>query len=288
VPVTGILTLDRKQKIIRFIGKWAPQTPEKELKKLTLPKIKRMHFLIFLLAFCIVATPFRARLRSFFVSILQILRGKKTISQRVNQYKHEVDSRLVPVFQKAGIDYPPEKVILVGLKHEKMLEVWASNGSNDYKRIKSYPILAASGTIGPKLREGDAQVPEGIYHVESLNPNSLYHLALRLDYPNEFDREMARLDGREHIGSDIMIHGKECSIGCLAMGDAAAEDLFVLAALVGIENISVIVSPVDFRSRDLPAGIRRATPEWTLVLYDQIKGAMTQMQGESRVKMLDE
>jgi hypothetical protein len=37
-------------------------------------------------------------------------------------------------------------------------------------------------------------------------------------------------DGRKNLGSNIMIHGKNCSVGCLAMGDEAAEELFVLAA----------------------------------------------------------
>lgn len=75
--------------------------------------------------------------------------------------------------------------------------------------IKSYPILAASGSIGPKLRESDMQVPEGVYQIESLNPNSQFHLSLRVNYPNEFDREQARIDGRAQLGGDIMIHGSQ-------------------------------------------------------------------------------
>ena len=69
-----------------------------------------------------------------------------------------------------------------------------------------YPILAASGVLGPKLREGDKQVPEGIYGAEALNPNSKFHLSIRLNYPNTFDRRMAQSDGRTQLGGDIMIH----------------------------------------------------------------------------------
>ena len=127
-----------------------------------------------------------------------------------------------------------------------------------------------SGKLGPKLKEGDRQVPEGIYELESLNPNSLYHLALRVSYPNTDDIRRGEMDGRPNLGSDIMIHGKNCSIGCLAMGDKAAEDLFVLAAQTGMENVTIILSPVDFRVRDLPSDMP-AMPAWTQDLYETIR-----------------
>ena len=72
-------------------------------------------------------------------------------------------------------------------------------------RLARYPIRAASGALGPKLREGDRQVPEGVYDIESLNPNSRFHVALRVGYPNAFDRQMAGREGRTALGGDIMI-----------------------------------------------------------------------------------
>jgi len=120
------------------------------------------------------------------------------------------------------------------------------------------------------LREGDQQVPEGIYSIESLNPNSSYHLSLRVNYPNVFDREQAAREGRTNLGGDIMIHGGAVSVGCLAMGDEAAEDLFVLAADTGLTNITVILSPVDFRKgQRVPQ--TGAVPPWTASLYQTIQ-----------------
>jgi murein L,D-transpeptidase YafK len=116
------------------------------------------------------------------------------------------------------------------------------------------------------LRKGDGQVPEGIYRIESLNPNSRYHLSLRVSYPNEFDRARAKREQRTNPGGDIMIHGGAASIGCLAMGDEAAEELFVLAALTGIRNITVVLSPVDFRKRDVSS-----PPAGTEALYAEIR-----------------
>jgi murein L,D-transpeptidase YafK len=120
------------------------------------------------------------------------------------------------------------------------------------------------------------QVPEGLYRIESLNPNSMFYLALRVDYPNQFDKAKAKRDGRKNLGSDIMIHGKNGSIGCLAMGDQAAEELFILAAETGIDNISVILSPVDFWKRDLPLQMPEV-PEWIDQLYTSIKTELTKL-----------
>ena len=148
--------------------------------------------------------------------------------------------------------------------------------------IKSYPILGASGQLGPKLKEGDRQVPEGFYGVEYLNPNSSYHLSMKIAYPNADDRARAALEGRTGLGGDIMIHGNTGSSGCLAMGDPAAEDLFILAARVGVENVEVLISPVDFRHRGHggaahEAYCEEAYPEWVQALHRRIRHAVERL-----------
>lgn len=168
------------------------------------------------------------------------LRGRKTVNDRVQQYGTTARSRLSPYFQHAGVLYPPQKIILAGLKREKRLEVYASDATGKMKFIRAYPVLGASGKAGPKLREGDLQVPEGFYKIEALNPNSAFHLALRVNYPNAFDLRQAEREGRTEPGSDIMIHGSNASIGCLAMGDQVAEELFILVVDAGRENIEVV------------------------------------------------
>jgi murein L,D-transpeptidase YafK len=89
-------------------------------------------------------------------------------------------------------------------------------------------------------------------------------------YPNKFDKDKGRLDGREFLGSDIMIHGAAASIGCIAIGNEAAEEVFAVAALAGIQNVSVILSPVDFRIKDM-APRTTNMPPWTPELYGQIQ-----------------
>ncbi|HRY49513.1 MAG TPA: hypothetical protein P5186_15795 [Candidatus Paceibacterota bacterium] len=233
-------------------------------------RVRRIHVLVVFLALAACLIPFRTKVRSAAVSAIQVLKGKKSVAERVTEFGDAVHKRVAARFKEVGVAYPPKRINLVGLKREQVLEVWVSGGSGQCEYLTTYPILGASGTLGPKLVEGDGQVPEGVYKIDSLNPNSLYHLALRVDYPNRFDRAKGALDGRAALGSDIMIHGKSASIGCLAMGDQAAEDLFVMAAESGIENITVILSPVDFRIRSLPATMPKVPP-WTEELYADIR-----------------
>ncbi len=197
--------------------------------------------------------------------------GKKTVADRLAEFGGVVEQRLAPAFAACGLAFPPERVCLVALKTEKLLEVYGAAPGQAFKRVCTYPILAGSGKVGPKLKEGDRQVPEGLYAVELLNPNSLYHLSMRVGYPNAFDRAQAAGEGRVSLGGDIMIHGNAVSIGCIAVGDPAAEDLFVLAARAGLENVKVIISPVDSRVSGKTVDQTVAgVPAWTTELYASI------------------
>jgi len=211
--------------------------------------------------------------KRIFAATVQRATGKASVADRLAQYGPAARAHLKPRFEAAGVAYPPKQIVLVGLKQERQLEVWVLGNGKHYKRLHTYPILGASGVLGPKLREGDRQVPEGLYRVELLNPNSLYHLSLRVNYPNEFDLKHARAEGRTEPGSDIMIHGKNASIGCLAMGDPAIEEIFTLAAETGLKNIEIILSPVDFRKQPLPTPVR-PLPVWTKELYRDIQARL--------------
>jgi hypothetical protein len=95
-------------------------------------------------------------------------------------------------FADAGAAFPPRRLDLVVLKAERRLELWAPGPDGRSVRVHTTAVLAASGSAGPKLREGDQQVPEGVYGVRVLNPNSRFHLSFGIDYPNALDRAAAR------------------------------------------------------------------------------------------------
>jgi hypothetical protein len=193
-----------------------------------------------------------------------------TIGDRYAEYRQRVEQRLRPYFEQAHMPYPPNQLVLVAIKDQKVLQVYAVASGSPIKLVRTYPILAASGVPGPKLRERDKQVPEGVYGIEKLNPNSAFHLALRVAYPNAFDIEQAKIEGRTDLGTDIMIHGSDRSVGCLAMGNEAIEDLFILGADVGAPAIKLIITPVDFRkTHSLPPDTRLYP--WSSELYAHIK-----------------
>ena len=207
------------------------------------------------------------------LAIVARSRPQKTVAERLVEYGPAARARLEPHFKKVSLAYPPARLVLVGIKDERRLELYGAASDGKLRYLRDYRVLSASGDPGPKLREGDRQVPEGVYPIELLNPNSRFHLSLRVGYPNAFDRAQAAADGRTKLGGDIMIHGSNVSIGCLAMGDEAAEELFILAADTGIKRITVILTPVDFRKGKSLAKETRL-PEWAPKLYSQIQTSL--------------
>lgn len=194
----------------------------------------------------------------------------RTVEDVVRQYGPAAEARLKKYFTTAKAAYPPKKIALIGLKKENQLELWAEEGGK-WKFLHSYPVLAASGMAGPKLRQGDLQVPEGFYKIIVMNPNSSYHLSMKLDYPNTFDKKRAEEEGRGNLGGDIFIHGRDVSIGCLALGDPAIEELFTLVARIGREKVQVLVTPHDFRVRKKDPSPLRYEPPWLAGLYADLR-----------------
>lgn len=120
-----------------------------------------------------------------------------------------------------------DPVFIRAFKEERRLELFVRNrGTGKFDLFRTYVIAAASGKPGPKLAEGDGQVPEGFYYVPSsaMKPDSAYHLAFNIGYPNSYDRAQG------WTGSAIMIHGNRVSIGCLAMTDEKIGEIYTLCA----------------------------------------------------------
>src|SRR5262249_1556994 len=109
-------------------------------------------------------------------------------------------------------------------KEESTLEVWKQDRSGKFALLNSYPICKFSGNLGPKLRQGDYQAPEGFYDITpgQMNPNSSEYLAFNTGFPNTFNRSLGR------TGSFLMVHGGCRSVGCYAMTDYAMEEIYGL------------------------------------------------------------
>ncbi len=111
-------------------------------------------------------------------------------------------------------------------KESNELELWMKAPDGRFQLFRTYEICRWSGSLGPKLKEGDRQSPEGFYQVtpDLMNPRSRFHLSFNLGFPNDFDRSHGR------TGSHLMVHGACVSIGCYAMTDKRIEEIYPLAA----------------------------------------------------------
>jgi len=157
------------------------------------------------------------------MSLEEILRLSQEVAMQEYLEKSKyiytpLSERLEAVGAKRG-----DPIFIRIFKSEAMLEVWIEVDGK-YHHLKDYPICAYSGRLGPKLREGDRQAPEGFYRVyrKQLNPNSKFHLAFNLGYPNAYDRAHKR------TGSYLMVHGDCRSVGCYAMTDEKIEEIYGL------------------------------------------------------------
>ncbi len=188
--------------------------------------IRLQHYLLVLLLFCFFSDP------AFATGVAE-------------QAMQRVKPALVTALKEKKLVYGNPVFIRI-FKSEKALEVWVKQ-NDKFALFHSYPICTFSGQLGPKIKQGDGQSPEGFYRVSlgQLNPYSSYHLAFNLGYPNAYDRANGR------TGNYLMVHGNCVSIGCYAMGDENIEEIYTLmeAALRGGQkNIDVHVFPFRFDS----------------------------------------
>jgi murein L,D-transpeptidase YafK len=134
----------------------------------------------------------------------------------------------LPAALAAEIDkrnMPRESPILVRLfKEESELEVWKQDADGKFALLKTYPICRWSGELGPKVKMGDRQAPEGFYTITpgQMNPNSNYYLAFNLGFPNTYDK------ANDRTGEFLMVHGDCSSAGCYAMTDEQIQEIYAL------------------------------------------------------------
>src|SRR5215207_3261231 len=118
-----------------------------------------------------------------------------------------------------------DPILVRAYKKEAEMEVWKRGADGEYALLKTYPICRWSGQLGPKVREGDRQAPEGFYTITpaQMNPNSSFYLSFDTGYPNAFDRAHGR------TGAHLMVHGNCSSSGCYAMTDEAIAEVYAIA-----------------------------------------------------------
>jgi murein L,D-transpeptidase YafK len=173
-------------------------------------------------------------------------------NSRVLDARLEKRYALKKLFHERGVTYPAAETFLRIFKRERILEVWVRPGGDDrFRLLKTYPVCALTGKLGPKRQQGDLQTPEGAYFIDGFNPASDYYLSLHIDYPNKSDRILST---SRVLGGDIFIHGGCVTRGCLAVTDDAIKELYWLAVearTVGQRRIPVHIFPTRLGDREL-------------------------------------
>jgi murein L,D-transpeptidase YafK len=143
------------------------------------------------------------------------------------KHMRPLDAKTRALAERKGMDLRSPILIRI-FKEDSTLEVWKQQKSTGrYVFLKDYDICAWSGVLGPKIKEGDRQAPEGFYTIRpaQMNPDSDYYLAFNMGYPNEFDRSLGR------TGSELMVHGACSSRGCYSMTDENIQEIYTLGRL---------------------------------------------------------
>jgi murein L,D-transpeptidase YafK len=152
------------------------------------------------------------------------LTGCQTDGVDIAKAMRPLSPQMLALFEKKGMS--KESPILARIfKEESELEIWKQDNNGQFALLKTYPICRWSGELGPKIKQGDRQAPEGFYTITpgQMNPNSSYYLSFNIGYPNAFDRAHGR------TGAHLMVHGDCSSAGCYAMTDDQIGEIYSLA-----------------------------------------------------------
>ncbi len=149
---------------------------------------------------------------------------------------------------KAGILSFEIDIFLRAFKEEETLDLWGkAQGKATYQLLASYPFCNTSGTLGPKRREGDGQIPEGFYEVNHYNPKNEFLISLKVNYPNASDK--IRSD-QQHPGNDIYLHGGCATIGCIPITNPKIQEVYLLVVEAFRPGKAVPVHIFPFRFSD--------------------------------------
>ena len=182
----------------------------------------------------------------FFLMMAQSVSFKETQLKhlRVKSAYEEKEQVVKTFFEEKKMNYKGFQLFLRAFKKEQSLEVWIKEeDKEEFVLLHTYPFCSTSGILGPKRKEGDLQIPEGIYHINHFNPVSNFHLSLGVSYPNASDKI---LSDKLHPGGSIYIHGNCVTIGCIPITDDKIKELYVLAVEAknnGQEKIPIHIFP---------------------------------------------
>ena len=205
-------------------------------------------------------------------------------SSRVKKAWSNKSSSIKKLLSDKNISTDKLEIFIRAFKTEDKLEVWGKNKSDDkFVLLKTYEVCAKSGLLGPKMKQGDGQVPEGVYNINRFNPTSTYYLSLGLNYPNAADKKRSKA---KDLGGDIFIHGKCVTIGCLPLTDEWIEEVYLFAVCAksaGQKEIAVHIFPFHMTEKNLRMAIHTNLGKSQQLFWENLKTVYSYFEENQKV-----
>lgn len=180
---------------------------------------------------------------------------------RVKTAYEEKENVVKQYFSEKNLSFDKFQLFIRAFKKEQLVEVWVKEkGKEEFTLLHTYDYCTTSGVLGPKRKEGDLQIPEGVYHINHFNPQSNFYLSLGLNYPNASDKILSHAT---KPGGSIYIHGNCVTIGCIPITDDKIKELYVLAVEArdnGQDKIPVHIFPARLDKGNVEKLIREYAP----------------------------
>lgn len=210
-------------------------------------------------------------------------------NSRVKNAYEEKETIVKAFFSNKNLNYEGFNLFIRAFKKESVLEVWVKEKDKEiFQLLTTYQFCATSGSLGPKRKEGDLQIPEGIYHINHFNPLSNFHLSLGVSYPNVSDKI---LSDPKHPGGAIYVHGNCVTIGCIPITDEKIKELYILAVEAkanGQKNIAIHIFPSKLNDASLSKLKEEYKSEPTLIkFWDNLRTIYGDFESQKKLRKVN-
>lgn len=213
-------------------------------------------------------------------------KGTQLGNPRVKNAYTEKDITVKDYFSAKQLNYQGFHLFIRAFKKEQKLEVWVREAGKDvYSLLHMYDFCAVSGTLGPKRKEGDYQIPEGVYSINHFNPLSRFYLSLGINYPNASDKI---LSDPKSPGGSIYIHGNCATIGCIPLTDDKIKELYIMAVEAknnGQDKIPVHIFPAKLSAGELTS-LKAIFPAKTITFWENLKLIYDDFEKSKKIKSI--
>jgi murein L,D-transpeptidase YafK len=210
---------------------------------------------------------------------------KQLQHSRVKQAYAEKETIVRQYLKGKNVSGTRFQLFMRAFKREEELEIWVKEKNDDaFTLLHTFDFCTTSGTLGPKRKEGDLQIPEGIYNINHFNPQSNFHLSLGLNYPNASDKI---LSDKQHPGGSIYIHGNCVTIGCIPITDDKIKELYILAVEAkdhGQEKIPVHIFPTRLTSDGISFLKTSASNSHHMAFWENLKTVFDDFEKTRKLK----